>query len=113
VNIASDAGRAGEVNQVVYSAAKAGVIGFTKALAKESGRHGIRANVVSPGVTRTPATADVIATWSDETIRRLYPLGRVGEPDDIAAAVLFFASDLSSWVTGQVLSVSGGYFTAG
>lgn len=113
VNIGSDAGRVGERNQAVYSAAKAGVIGFTKALALEHGRDSIRVNCVCPGLTRTPATAAYLERMQPEDIRRAYPLGRVGEPLDIAKAVLFLASDLSDWVTGQVLSVSGGYSMAG
>lgn len=113
VSISSDSGRIGERNQAVYGAAKAGVIGFTKALAREVGRDGVRVNCVAPGLTRTPASASFLEQMRPEDIRRAYPLGRIGEPDDIADAVLYLASDLSGWVTGQVLSVSGGYSTVG
>jgi NAD(P)-dependent dehydrogenase (short-subunit alcohol dehydrogenase family) len=113
VNISSDAGRVGQGGQVVYSAAKAGIIGLTKSLAVEVGRFGVRANCVAPGLTRTPGSAAFLDGVDVDKVTAQYPLGRLGEPSDIADAVLFFASDLSSWVTGQVLSVSGGYTTAG
>lgn len=113
VNIGSDAGRVGERDQAAYSAAKAGVIGFTKGLAKEHGRDGVRVNCVAPGLTQTPSSEAFLEHMRPEDIRRAYPLGRVGHPDDIANAVLFLASDLSDWVTGQVLSVSGGYSMVG
>ena len=111
VNISSEAGRIGEPNQVVYSAAKAGVIGFTRALAREVGRSGIRVNCVAPGLTRTKGAASFINAIGDEKLARQYPLGRIGEPEDIAEAVLFLVSDQSIWITGQVLPVSGGYTT--
>jgi NAD(P)-dependent dehydrogenase (short-subunit alcohol dehydrogenase family) len=113
VNISSDAGRVGQRGQVTYSAAKAGVIGLTKSLALEVGQFGVRVNCVAPGLTRTPGSVAFIDAFGVDKLRAQYPLGRLGEPSDIADAVLFFASDLSSWVTGQVLSVSGGYTTAG
>ncbi|MDP8958841.1 MAG: SDR family oxidoreductase [Actinomycetota bacterium] len=113
VNVSSDAGRVGEPQLVVYSAVKAGVVGFTKALAKEVGRFGVRVNCVAPGTTRTPGAEGLIELWGEEKMARAYPLGRLGEPIDIANAILFLASDLSDWITGQVLSVSGGYSTAG
>jgi NAD(P)-dependent dehydrogenase (short-subunit alcohol dehydrogenase family) len=110
INIMSDAGRIGEPTMVAYSAAKAGVGGFTKALAKEVGPSGVRVNAVSPGATRTPATTG-LGEATLAKLARAYPLGRLGEPEDIAGAVLFLASSLSAWVTGQILSVSGGYTT--
>jgi NAD(P)-dependent dehydrogenase (short-subunit alcohol dehydrogenase family) len=113
VNISSDAGRIGEVHQVVYSAAKAGIIGFTKALAREVGRHGVRVNCVAPGLTRTKGAAPFLDAVPPETIKRNYPLGRLGEAVDIANLVVFLASDRASWITGQTISVSGGYTTAG
>lgn len=113
VNIASDAGRVGEPRLAVYSAVKAGVVGFTKAIAKEMGRFGIRINCIAPGTTRTPGAQDLIEMWGEDKMAKSYPLGRIGEPMDIANAVLFLACDLSSWMTGQVFSVSGGYSTAG
>jgi NAD(P)-dependent dehydrogenase (short-subunit alcohol dehydrogenase family) len=116
VRIISDAGRVGEPRLVPYSMAKAGVIGFTKALAKESGRNCITVNCVSPATTVTDATKDWIAAQGDQ-IMRSYPmakgLGRLGEPSDIANAVAFLASARAEWITGQVLSVNGGYSMVG
>ena len=92
----------------MYSAAKAGVIGFTKALAKELAPCGVRVNAVAPGAIAT----DMLSCFSEEEteeIRREIPLGRIGMPDDVASAALFLASDLSSYMTGEVLNVSGGY----
>jgi len=113
VNISSDVGRVGAAGYVVYSSAKAGVIGFTKALAREVGRYGVRVNCVSPGTVRTPGSIEAIAAGPEERLAKMFPLGRIGEPLDVASAVLFLASDLSAWITGQVLSVSGGATTAG
>jgi 2-hydroxycyclohexanecarboxyl-CoA dehydrogenase len=116
ISIISDAGRVGEPRLVAYSMAKAGVIGFTKALAKESGRHCITVNCVSPATTVTDATKDWIAAQGDQ-IMRAYPmakgLGRLGQPSDIANAVAFLASARAEWITGQVLSVNGGYSMVG
>ena len=109
VNIASDAGRVGEVRQAVYSGAKAAVIAFSKAVAKEVGRYNIRVNCVCPGFTKTPATAERLTPELEARIARLYPLGRLGLPEDVAQAVTFLASDGASHITGQTLSVSGGY----
>jgi 2-hydroxycyclohexanecarboxyl-CoA dehydrogenase len=109
VNIASDAGRVGEVRQAVYSGAKAAVIAFSKAVAKEVGRYNIHVNCVCPGFTKTPATAERLTPDLEARIVRLYPLGRVGLPADVAQAVTFLASDSASHITGQTLSVSGGY----
>lgn len=110
VNLISDSGRIGEPRLTAYSAAKAGVVGFTKAFAKESARFGIRANGVSPGTTHTPGGDAVLDTWGgEEKVTPFYPLGRLGEASDIAYAILFLCSPLSTWVTGQVLSVNGGY----
>lgn len=113
VNIVSDAGRIGERGLAVYSAAKGGVIAFSKALAKELGADGVRVNCVAPSAVRTPTTAQHIDTIPQDVVSRLYPLGRVGQPTDVAAAVLFLASQASGWITGQVLSVNGGYSTVG
>jgi NAD(P)-dependent dehydrogenase (short-subunit alcohol dehydrogenase family) len=110
VNLVSDAGRVGEPGLTAYSAAKAGVVGFTKAYAKEGARYGIRVNGVSPGTTHTPGGDAVLDGWGGEDkIKHLYPLGRLGEPEDIAYAILFLSSPLSTWITGQILSVNGGY----
>lgn len=112
VNIVSDAGRVGEPRFVAYSMAKAGVVGFSKALAKEVGRYCVTVNCVSPATTETEATAGWIREQG-ESIMRQYPLarglGRLGLPADIANAVAFLASQRMEWVTGQVLSVNGGY----
>ncbi|HTX07796.1 MAG TPA: SDR family NAD(P)-dependent oxidoreductase [Solirubrobacteraceae bacterium] len=110
VNLISDAGRIGEPRLVAYSAAKAGVVGFTKALAKEGARFKVRVNGVSPGTTHTPGSDAVVAQWGgEEVVVPAYPLGRLGEPSDQGYAILFLSSPLSTWITGQILSVNGGY----
>ena len=122
VNISSDAGRMGEFQETVYSGCKAGVIAMTKSLAREVGRHGIRLNVVCPGATvgspddygessmwRPDDMAKFLAPEVLEKMAKAYPLRRIGNPQDIANSVLFLASDAASWITGQTLSVSGGY----
>lgn len=111
VNISSDAGRIGEVRQAVYSGAKAAVIGFSKAVAKEVGRYNIHVNCVCPGFTKTPATTDRLTDALEERIVKLYPLRKLGVPDDVAKVVTFLASEGASHVTGQTISVSGGYST--
>lgn len=112
VSIISDAGRVGEPRLAAYSMAKAGVVGFTKALAKEVGRYCITVNCVSPATTQTEATAAWIQAQGEQ-IMRGYPLakglGRLGQPSDIANAVAFLVSQQAEWITGQVLSVNGGY----
>ena len=111
ISIISDAGLIGEPNMVAYSAAKAGVVGFTRALAKEVGPQGIRVNGVSPGGTRTAGSMEAMARQGiDEAkLARRYPLRRLGEPEDIAGTVVWLASPLASWITGQIISVNGGY----
>lgn len=112
VSIGSDAGRVGEPYFSVYSGAKAFIIGFSKALAKELGRYMINVNVVCPGTTKTPLVEPLIS--NEEVVKKMlkaYAIRRLGEPEDIANAVVFLVSDASSWVTGQTLSVSGGYST--
>ncbi len=110
VNLISDSGRVGEAFMVAYGAAKAGVMGFTKGFAKEAGRYGIRCNAISPGTTKTPGAMGMINQWGgEEKLLKAYTLRRLGEPIDQANGILFLCSDLSSWVTGQILSVSGGY----
>mgnify|MGYP000078826142 CR=1 FL=1 len=110
VSIASDAGRVGSSGEAVYSATKGGVISFTKTLARETARHGIRVNCVSPGPTETALLAQV-AEYSDRLyagLARAIPLGRTAQPEDIAPAVAFLVSDAAGYITGQTLSVSGG-----
>jgi 2-hydroxycyclohexanecarboxyl-CoA dehydrogenase len=109
VNISSDAGRVGEVRQAVYSGAKAAVLGFSKAVAKEVGRYNIHVNCVCPGYTKTPATAPYLDPDLEGRMLRLYPLRKLGTPEDVAKVVTFLASDGASHITGQTLSVSGGY----
>jgi len=119
VFVVSDAGKIGETNNCVYSAAKAGVIAFSKALAKELGRNNIRVNCVSLSATNTPGAAklkEVMAKRFGKTAEELekailknYPLRRFGEPQDPASAICFLASERASWITGQALSVNGGY----
>jgi 2-hydroxycyclohexanecarboxyl-CoA dehydrogenase len=110
VSISSDAGRVGSTGEAVYAGAKAGIIGFSKTLAREVARYGINVNVVSPGPTNTPLFQEVsggnekLAT----ALKQAIPLGRLGEPEDLAGAVAFLASDDAAFITGQTLSVSGG-----
>ncbi len=114
VNLISDAGRIGEPYLSIYSAAKGGVAAFTKALAKEVGRYSITVNGVAPGVTHTPGAAGFIEqAGGEEKLAKAYPLRRLAQPIDIANAILFLASDLSAYVTGQIFSASGGYSTVG
>jgi NAD(P)-dependent dehydrogenase (short-subunit alcohol dehydrogenase family) len=116
VNVISDAGRVGEPRLVAYSMAKAGVVGFSKALAKELGRFSITVNCVSPATTATETTAEWIQAQGEQIMRQ-YPLARglnrLGRPSDIANAVAFLASARAEWITGQVLSVNGGYSMVG
>jgi NAD(P)-dependent dehydrogenase (short-subunit alcohol dehydrogenase family) len=110
VMISSDSARTGEAWMSVYAGAKAGILGFAKSVAREVGKSGARVNVVAPGTTNTPGSSGFIEqVGGPEKLARAYPLGRIGDPQDIANAVLFLTSPLSSWMTGQVLSVSGGY----
>jgi 2-hydroxycyclohexanecarboxyl-CoA dehydrogenase len=112
VNIASDAGRVGSLGETVYSAAKGGLIAFTKSLARETARHGINVNCVCPGPTDTPLLAAVPEKHLD-AFKKAIPMRRFARPSEIADAVVFFASDRASYITGQVLSVSGGLTMAG
>jgi 3-oxoacyl-[acyl-carrier protein] reductase len=107
VNVASIVGLRGNPGQTNYSASKAGIIGFTKSLARELGSRGVRANVVAPGYVSTRLT-DVIADELKERMLAATPLGRFGDPEDIAAAVRFLCSDEASFITGEVLLVDGG-----
>jgi len=113
INIASDAGRVGSSNEAVYAGTKGAIIAFGKTLAREMARHKITVNTVCPGITET-ALLQGMREESErnarviEAIGRTIPLGRIGEPEDIAGAVTFLASSAASYITGQTLSVSGG-----
>lgn len=107
VNIASDAGRVGSTGETVYSGAKGGVIAFTKSLAREMARHRINVNCVCPGPTDTPLL-DSVPEKVRQSLARAIPFRRLATPEEIADAVLFFASDRARYITGQTLSVSGG-----
>ncbi len=122
VSVSSDAGRIGEYREAVYSACKAGVIALSKSLARENGRHGVRFNMVCPGLTVPPQSevAGADSMWAQgmeelftdevvERVKRAYPLRRIGSAQEVANAVVFLASDAASFITGQTLSVSGGY----
>ncbi len=118
VNVASDAARVGSSGEAVYAACKAGLIGFSKTLAREHARDGITVNVVCPGIVNTKLYADYKKGARnpdklDEAFRRAIPLGRLGEPDDLHGAICFLASDDAAFITGQVMSVSGGLTMAG
>jgi 2-hydroxycyclohexanecarboxyl-CoA dehydrogenase len=114
VNVASEAGRVGSQGSAVYSAAKAGVIGFTKAIARESARYRVRCNAVAPGPIETPllnAAAQVLGEIGERLKQGMVnatAMGRSGQPEEVAAAIAFLASDDASYVTGQTLNISGG-----
>ena len=112
VNIGSDAGRVGSSLESVYSGAKAGVIAFTKTIAREVAYSGVTANAVCPGPTRTPLLEGMTSGEGGEkliaSLERAVPMRRLGEPEDVGAAVAFLASERAGYITGQTLSVSGG-----
>ncbi len=108
VSLASEAGKVNEKRMVVYGATKGGVIALSKGLAVELGRYGINVNCVCPGVTHTPMTS-YVTEEIEEAASRFYPLGRLGQPEDIAPMITFLLSDEASWITGQAISVSGGF----
>ena len=107
VNISSIVGVHGNWGQTNYAASKAGIIGFTKSLARELGSRNVRANVVAPGYVKTQLT-DVLPEEATQAMLQNTPLGRLGEPDDIAGAVRFLCSDEAAFITGEVLLVDGG-----
>ena len=121
VSMASDAGRMGEYREAVYSACKAGIIALSKSIARETGRYGLRANVVCPGLIVPPDGESISdeSMWNQmrdiftddvlERVTRSYVLRRLGTAEEVANAVVFLASDAASFITGQTLSVSGGY----
>ena len=113
VNVASDAARGGSSGEAVYAACKGGLVALSKTLAREHARQGITVNVVCPGPTDTALLAGVAEGARDpakllEAFRSAIPLGRLGQPDDLASAIAFFGSDDAAFITGQVVSVSGG-----
>lgn len=113
VNIASDAARVGSSGEAVYAACKGGLVAFSKTIAREHARHGITVNVVCPGPTDTALLAGVAEGAPNpekllEAFTKAIPLGRLGQADDLASAIVFFGSDDASFITGQVISVSGG-----
>ena len=120
VYLASDSARLGQARLSYYAAAKGGVIALVKSVAQEVGRSGVTLNVVSPGATNTEMRIAREASMAEQmgpekyerrtkAVLKMYPLGRVGVPDDIASAILFLASDEAAWVTGQVFSINGGF----
>lgn len=120
VCLASDSARIGQARLSYYAAAKAGVIALVKSVAQEVGGNGVTLNVVSPGATNTPLRqareAQMLAQMGEEkyarrqrSVLKLYPTGRIGEPEDIGGAIAFLASEEAGWITGQVLSVNGGF----
>ncbi|OIJ25639.1 3-oxoacyl-ACP reductase FabG [Nocardioides luteus] len=109
VNISSISGKVGMVGQTNYSAAKAGIVGLTKAAAKEMAHHGVRVNAIQPGLIRSAMTEAMPQRIWDEKMAEI-PMGRAGEPDEIANVALFYASSLSSYMTGTVAEVTGGRF---
>lgn len=113
VTVISDAGRAGEAGLEVYSAAKAGAAGFTRAVARSVGRHGITANNVAISATRTPFVEELLddERTAKEQLKR-YIIRRFGEPEDVAGMVVFLCSAAGSWITGQTIPVNGGYALA-
>ncbi|GAB3626215.1 2-hydroxycyclohexanecarboxyl-CoA dehydrogenase [Pandoraea terrae] len=118
INIASDAARVGSSGEAVYAACKGGLVSFSKTIAREHARHGITVNVVCPGPTDTALFAEYKEGAGNpeklmEAFQRSIPLGRIGQPDDLPGAIVFFAGGDAGFITGQVLSVSGGLTMAG
>lgn len=110
VNVASDAGKAGEKLMVSYSAAKAGIMGFTRSLAKEMGRHWININTVCPGTTMNTGMTALINEEMAKKWVKAYALRRLGHPRDAANMIVFLSSKAADWITGQAFSVNGGYY---
>ncbi|MFN7753340.1 MAG: SDR family NAD(P)-dependent oxidoreductase [Pseudomonadota bacterium] len=124
VNVVTDAARVGQEREVTYSAAKGGVISFTRSIAREVGPAGVNVNAVSPAATNSPMRQKALAAIEakigaerlaerEVKVRRAYPMRRIGEPEDIAATVVFLCSAPARHITGQILSVNGGYAMVG
>lgn len=109
INISSVVGMMGNKGQTNYAAAKAGIIGFTKSVAKEYGRRNIRCNAIAPGYIATDMTAALSAEVTEELTKQL-PIGRLGKPEDVAELALFLAGDASAYITGEVIKVDGGMY---
>ncbi len=112
VNISSINGQKGQIGQANYSAAKAGIIGFTKALAQENARKGITVNAICPGYVDTDMVADIPPKVLDSIVAQI-PVGRLGHADEIAALVAYLTSDAAAFMTGAVLSINGGQYIVG
>ena len=110
INVASIVGIIGNAGQVNYSASKAGLIGFTKSLSREIAKKNVRVNAIAPGFIRTPMT-DKLNETQTEALASQIPMGRLGEPEEVAKVTLFLASDLASYVTGQAIHITGGLGT--
>ncbi len=118
INVASEVAKVGEKRMAVYAASKGAVVSFTKAFSLEMGRFNVRVNAICPAITMTPMTTAAFGGISEAerlthphylAATKLYPLGRLGDPEDIAAMITFLASPQSSWTTGQAISVNGGF----
>jgi 3-oxoacyl-[acyl-carrier protein] reductase len=109
VNITSVVGEMGNAGQANYSASKAGVIGFTKTIAREFASRGINVNAIAPGYIVTPMT-EVLPERAKEDLKRMIPMERLGQPEDVAQAALFLVSEASNYITGQIINVNGGIY---
>ena len=109
VNISSEAGVSGERGLEIYAASKGGVIALTKSLARELGRYKVTVNAVAPAFVHSPLTASLITPEIEEKWLKMYQIKRLGEPQDIASMIVFLCSERCSWITGQTISINGGF----